>query len=81
MTFDLQLPLLNWIGLLIEKNTNCKYISILRRITNTFRNCFSLPEETIVDVSNVIVQILEKSLNNLDYSTDPFICYYVSSYP
>jgi len=78
MTFDLQLPLLNWIGLLIEKNNNCKYISILRSITNTFRNCFALPVETILDVANVIVQILEKSLINVDYSNDPFICYYVN---
>lgn len=79
MTFDLQLPLLNWIGLLIEKSSNCKYISNLRSVTNSFRSCFSFPEETILDVANVIIQVLEKSLIDVDYSNDPFICYYVKN--
>jgi hypothetical protein len=76
MKFDILLPLLNWIGMLLEKNV--KYVVNLGLIVKLISKT-NLPQETSNDLANEILEILEKiltkvnnsNLNNSDSSTNP----------
>jgi len=65
MKFDILLPLLNWVGKLLEKNT--KYLVSFYYIVKLISKS-NVPQETVNDLTMEILDILEKILSNVSYN-------------
>jgi hypothetical protein len=83
MKFDILLPLLNWIGKLLEKNT--KYLVSFNFIVKLISKS-NVPQETVSDLTMEILEILEKILfnvnnkNSTNKERDQVFKYYVTTH-
>jgi hypothetical protein len=81
LKFDILLPLLNWVGMLLDNNL--KYIVNTNLIIKLLRKN-ALPKETAEELLAAVLEIIEKSLNmenpndqNLKMGNDTIFKYYV----
>jgi hypothetical protein len=73
-SFDLLLPMLNWNGILLDRNL--KYISNTKLIVSLLGNQ-SIPNEAVNQISDVILELMEKVLNSAHFNDDLIVKFYV----
>ncbi len=77
MKFDILLPLLNWIGILLGRNL--KYLANMNYIVKLMTKT-PLPNETASELADAIQEILEKifTTNYMGSTRDSIFKYYVN---